>query len=275
MSWDLDKIPKYVINLDRRKDRWNTFQSGPGVQYFPNIRRWPAVDGSKLSIDNDNRISIFTKSNILKKERRSHSQLNTMGAIGCYFSHVAIWKDFLLSSSEVALIFEDDVLLDQMAAERIKRWINGSSVIQDTHMWDFCIITPHKYPINKTLVSQDDPTCINLPQFTGTGAYLINKEGIRKIMPHIFPIEGHIDGFLTIASQLNIIKLCSPYNRLLKLTNSPTDIQDASQCDICNVKPNFSKVAVLVPKGRLLTYKLEEIILVCGLIGLVYLYNKK
>jgi hypothetical protein len=50
MFWDFDKIPKYVINLDKRTDRWKHFESQPGLPDFHNIRRYSAVDGNALNI---------------------------------------------------------------------------------------------------------------------------------------------------------------------------------------------------------------------------------
>lgn len=275
MSWDLDNIPKYVINLDRRRDRWQQFQSQPGLNSFTNVRRWSGVDGSTLNIDSDKRISLFTKSNIVKGERRSHTEVDTKGGVGCYLSHVAVWQDFLNSPSEVALVFEDDVRIDAQAAARLKQWIAGSPVIRNTDLWDFCILSPHGWSKRGGPISPDDPTCVELKQFTCLAAYLINKKGVRKIMPQVFPIQGHVDWFLTISAELGYIKLCTPIQRLMTFNRSKTDIHAPSGCDICNVKTDFSKTSALVPKWRLSTYKFEEAALAIGLFSCMYLLTRR
>ena len=61
MNWDLDTIPKYVINLDRRKDRWISFNKASGIPQLTNLERWSATDGKTINIDNDERVSLFTK----------------------------------------------------------------------------------------------------------------------------------------------------------------------------------------------------------------------
>ena len=61
MSWDFDSIPKYVINLDRRKDRWQQFQNVSGIEELTNLRHWPAIDGKLLNLDEEKDISLFTK----------------------------------------------------------------------------------------------------------------------------------------------------------------------------------------------------------------------
>jgi hypothetical protein len=38
MPWSFDEAPKYVINLDRRRDRWTTFQSSTGFEQLNNLR---------------------------------------------------------------------------------------------------------------------------------------------------------------------------------------------------------------------------------------------
>jgi len=275
MSWDFDTIPKYVINLDRRRDRWQQFQAQPGLKSFSNIRRFSGVDGGKINIDDDKRVSLFTKSKIVKGERRSHSELNTKGGVGCYLSHVGVWQEFLNSSSEVALVFEDDVKLDEKAADRVKSWIRNSPVIQNADMWDFCILSPSNRAIRGEPIVQDDITVVELKQFTCMVCYLITKKGVRKVMPSVFPIEGHVDWFLSIAGQLGIIKLCCPMVRLVTYNNSPTDIHLSSGCDICNVKTDFSKTSTIVPKWRVSAYKFEEALLAIGLFSAMYLLTKK
>ena len=273
-QWSFDSIPKYVINLDRRRDRWQQFQSEPGVSEFTNIRRFSGVDGGRLNIDDDKRVALFTKNNIAKGERRSHAELNTKGGVGCYLSHVGVWQDFLNSSSEVALVFEDDVKLEKGTAKRIQNWLSASAVMQNTDMWDFCILSPSGRAIREGLVSPDDPTVFNLKQFTCMVCYLITKRGVRNIMPHVFPIEGHVDWFLSIAGQMNIIKLCCPMVRLVGYHSSPTDIHMASGCAICNVKTDFEKTSTILSNWRVNTYRFEEALLAIGFVGMIYLMNR-
>ena len=282
MSWDLDKIPKYVINLDRRRDRWQHFQAQPGLADFPNIRRWSGVDGKLLNIKNDTRVSLFTRSNIAKGQRRSHAELNTKGGVGCYMSHVNVWEDFLNGSSEVALVFEDDIILTKDSAKILKTWLKGSPVMQNHEMWDFCILAPHQYLTLPHLDTKrsgplynGDPTCFRLERFTSMLAYLITKKGVRKAMPHIYPIQGHIDWVLSICSQLDIINLCAPGKPLFKYKTTVTDIHKDGECQICDVMSDFEKDSEIVPRWRLNTYKMEELIFVVGLIYVMYRMGKQ
>ena len=263
MSWDLDSIPKYVINLDRRKDRWTQFQNGSGFKDLTHLRRWSAVDGKLINIDTDNNISLFTKYNIVRGIRRSHMELNTKGGVGCYYSHVDVWKHFLKTSqSEVALVFEDDIIVDAKSVLRIRKFIENSPVVKNSDMWDFCILGPYSGNKKHEAIHPDDPTCMRLMEFNGMTGYLINKKGIRKVLPIIYPIQGHIDWFLSICAQLQYLELCAPRYSLLNVQLSRTDIQKTSTCEICDIASDFEKESEIISRWRLRTLQIEELMLI-------------
>lgn len=41
------------------------------------------------------------------------------GELGCYASHYAVWREFLATPAEQLLVFEDDVLVDWVAVQRL------------------------------------------------------------------------------------------------------------------------------------------------------------
>jgi len=91
---------KYVINLKRRKDRYDEFKNRCS-KYFDSdlIERFDAIDGKEVKQD-----ELFLDA--LKK-------CTSKGVIGCFLSHVGIWekviKDETLKDDDIILIFEDDV----------------------------------------------------------------------------------------------------------------------------------------------------------------------
>jgi len=276
MSWDFDSIPKYVINLDKRKDRWASFNKGSGVPMLTNLERWSATDGKTINIDTDNRVSLFTKYNIVRGIRRSHMELNSKGGVGCYISHVEVWKHFLeKSNSDVALVFEDDIYLDDGAVNRMKDFTDKSVVIKNSNMWDFCILSPYFGNKKHEPIHPDDPYCIKMVEFTGLTAYLINKKGVKKILPNIYPIQGHIDWVISICAQLQYIELCAPPKSLIRIRPSKTDIHLDKKCEICDVSSDFDKNSFILSKWRTVQLHIEEIILVCAGIYFIYKLNSK
>ena len=275
MNWDLDTIPKYVINLDRRKDRWMSFNKASGIPQLTNLERWSATDGKTINIDNDERVSLFTKYNVIRGIRRSHMELNSKGGVGCYISHVEVWKHFLeTSTSEVGLVFEDDVVLDEGAVARIKDFIAKSSAIKDTNMWDFCILSPYFGNKKHEPIHNDDPYCIKLVEFNGLTGYFINKKGVKKILPMVYPIQGHVDWVLSICAQLQYIDLAAPPKSILKVRMSKTDIQTDKKCEICDLTSDFDKESYVLPKWRTAQLHIEEIVLISFAVYFGFKYFK-
>ena len=276
MPWSFDECPKYVINLDRRRDRWATFQTSTGFETLHNLRRWSGTDGKLINLDTDNRISLFTKYNIIREKRRSHMELNTKGGIGCYISHVEVWKDFLeKSNSDVGIIFEDDALLDLSAVKRITDFINNSDAIKDPNLWDFCILAPHNGSKKHGSMYPGDDVCLRMMEFSGLTAYMFTKKGIRKIMPNVYPIQGHIDWFMSICGQLQLLDIATPPNPLVRVRFSPTDIQKYQTCDICDIDTDFQKTSTILPLWRMRVLQFEEILVVMGCIYIGMIYLKK
>ena len=276
MSWDFDECPKYVINLDRRRDRWNTFNTASGVPELKNLRRWSGTDGKLVNLDTENRVSLFTKYNITREKRRSHMELNTKGGVGCYISHVEVWKDFLeKSNSEVGIIFEDDALVDIPAINRIKGFIEQSDAIKDPALWDFCILAPHRGSKKHGSMYPTDNVCLRMMEFTGLTAYMITKKGVRKILPHVYPIQGHVDWFMSICGQLQLIDIATPPNPLLRVRFSPTDIQKYQNCEICDIDTDFQKTSSLIPLWRLRMLQFEEVVIIMGILYAGAIYYKK
>jgi len=276
MPWDFDEAPKYVINLDRRRDRWASFQAASGMDGLNNLRRWSGTDGKLINLDTDNRVSLFTKYNIIREKRRSHMELNTKGGVGCYISHIEVWKDFLeKSNSEVGIIFEDDALVDIPALNRIKDFIEKSDAIKTPELWDFCILAPHRGSKKHGSMYAGDNVCMRMMEFTGLTAYMITKKGIRKIMPHVYPIQGHVDWFISICGQLQLIDIATPKAPLLRIRFSPTDIQKYQSCEICDIDTDFQKTSVLLPLWRMRLIQFEEAVIVLGILYASALYFKK
>jgi GR25 family glycosyltransferase involved in LPS biosynthesis/phosphorylcholine metabolism protein LicD len=79
----------WVINLDRRRDRWIKIVKRLKEAGIHTAKRWKAIDGTKEKLKK-NRISI--------------------GETACYKSHLSLWKKLYKDGVDSALIFEDDII---------------------------------------------------------------------------------------------------------------------------------------------------------------------
>jgi len=87
----------FVINLERRLDRWFNWQISAKHGKVENYERWNAVDGRTLVV-NDEIKNLFR--NIDFK----------LGVMGCALSHYEIWQHIIKNQLEEAIIFEDDAI---------------------------------------------------------------------------------------------------------------------------------------------------------------------
>lgn len=110
------------------------------------------------------------------------------GEIGCYHSHIEVWRQFLASGDEVLLVLEDDVVFgpDFMNALHEALRIKAS--------WDFLKLNKIRaqQPVPQGLVG---PYRLNayLGTATGFGAYLLKRETVQKLLPRMLPITRPID----------------------------------------------------------------------------------
>lgn len=266
-SLQLDSLPTYCINLERRTDRWDLVKAQPGFKEFKSIERYIGVDGSKIDIKEDSRVSFLTKRNILQNTRRAHEQLSTAGGVGCYLSHMGLWQKFLRdSSAPVALIFEDDVKLPAGIGRILQSFFDESPILADPTQWDFCILSPSKSYSIMGEPFHGSSSVFRLERFVCLAGYMITRRGVERVLPHLLPIESHIDGFLTVASSLRTIDLVSPKEKIIQYNITKSDINDPNRCVICDVKTKFEEDSVIIPKTTYWRYQAEEAI-VLGVIA--------
>nr|QBK90529.1 MAG: glycosyltransferase family 25 LPS biosynthesis protein [Pithovirus LCPAC104] len=102
------RFPIYIINLDRRKDRWRKI-SKKLTNKWDNINKFSAINGKDLVI-NYQKFKIFEGNDF--NNRRTF--------IACALSHIELWKKLISENSiNYYIIFEDDILLSKKFSEKI------------------------------------------------------------------------------------------------------------------------------------------------------------
>ncbi len=110
------KLTTYVLNLERHPDRLNWMAEqldGQGIKWV----RFPAVDGSNLSDEELDKL-IAPQGPIPRMTR---------GARACTAGHFEIFKAFLETGSEYALVLEDDAILAPTFSEDLGKLLNAGS----------------------------------------------------------------------------------------------------------------------------------------------------
>ena len=97
----MEHIPLFVVSLARSPWRWADFvASGDALRDFPTLQRVDAVDGRGVDTRNDSRLSLSARVTIMRGSRRDHTDINTLGMVGCYLSHLALWQRIAAEGGE-------------------------------------------------------------------------------------------------------------------------------------------------------------------------------
>ena len=194
----------YLINLDRAADRlaWWTSQFEASDLADRVFTRVAAVEGKAIA-----NLEELVEPRALEElrdlertgHRKRHSQLS-IGAVGCYMSHVKVWREAMERGNECAWVFEDDCKLGGGSGN------NGGSKLYDAvkctplpEDWDiillgvFCLKCSgvQKMPLRK------------VTRFFGTHGMIINRKAMAKLleMPSTLPMSQQIDSYLSDLSE--------------------------------------------------------------------------
>lgn len=182
----------YVINMDKDEARLKSFKRAYGqcdVSERKGLIRWKGIDGRAVSIAEH--VSSKALGEILRAERlkyRSKHYELTRGAIGCWLSHVTLWRSILESDAECALIFEDDAVMARNIGDHLKD-------LRPPRDWDIVLLG---YVCNECDErSQDD--MLEVKRFFGLHGYIIHRRGIEKFLSskHSKMVTKQIDSVLS------------------------------------------------------------------------------
>lgn len=246
----------YCINLKHRQDRWKTFSSQPAIEEIKKkypFEKFEAIAGSTLDIQQDTRISLRTKRNIKEASRRDHEDLNTAGGVGCYLSHVELWKKISEGKEPYGIIFEDDTRLPDNFLEIFETCMQERNLLPEMpDVWTFSYGWEFYYSTRGKKAPQDDSRNHRGPWVFNTcpgglNGYFITKEGAKKLLADAFPIDMHVDLYICLCSELKKIVCVSHKDLILRLLveSEKSDIQLPSECLICDIPTNYRKRGII------------------------------
>lgn len=182
----------YLINLESRPDRLERMSpilSGVGIEF----EVFPAIDGRKLIHEN----GVLQFANSIPAYDPDHSiglgyRPLSPSEVGCYLSHLDVWRKVAKSNSGWALVLEDDLNIDA----------NIGSIIQHipdiNKGWDYIKLSAlGKVPyIELFPLTENHSLSLLLRGSTGMQAYCISPRGARKLIEKALPIALPVDTFI-------------------------------------------------------------------------------
>jgi len=190
----------YVIHMAKNKDRlinFDEYYNKSDIKFKP-YEIFPAVVGKDLNLVNY--VTEKAYEQILMTERtgnRIHHYDLSPGAVGCYLSHLSIYKKLVNSNLKYAIIFEDDSIMVSNFYEKVLYSLN---VVPDD--WDILLLGVI------CLKCDEFKDYIKINRFWGTHGYIINKQSAKKILEFLDkPLSKQIDTDMSILIKRGLIKV--------------------------------------------------------------------
>jgi glycosyl transferase family 25 len=199
-SLNKDNFDVYLINMTKNVDRLQNFNKHYNKSdiAFKKFKVFPAIVGKNLNLINFVTPKAYEQIIEVEKttKRRHHYDL-TRGAVGCYLSHLSIYKKIIDSDKEYGIIFEDDSIMASDFYERLQYGINN---IPDD--WDIFLLglTCLKCDIKLDY--------INVIRFWGTHGYIIKNKSAKKLLEYLDrPLSKQIDADISLLIKRKVIKV--------------------------------------------------------------------
>lgn len=209
------------INLDARTDRRARMETLLQSTTVP-IERFSAYKGSTdhLSLRAQAEYTLM---------RKHHHEIRSEGAIGCFLSHMQIWKDFLQSSATQCLVLEDDVdSLGQL--DSVVEFFSQTS-------WDIALLG---WKGNRIHVMAND-TVLPWPVsegFFGTHAYMLTRYAATLLLQEAYPIDGvQIDAYMQMSAWKHSLRIVASPKKIHQQWGT-SNIQE-SYCAFCEPSQLF------------------------------------
>jgi len=179
---DRNEFSCRIVSLDRRTDRWNTFQkNNKDFLSFLSPKRVSAVDG--LTIRQSPRLQYLFEPNDYKMRR---------GIVGCALSHLKLWIDFIQKDSDkkYLVVFEDDAKVSSTFQVQFTSIINTLETHDSECDLLFLSHIPNPSnpnPIQKGLnmiMKKTAKESIVL-SLGGTHSYMITQRGAKRLLDFI------------------------------------------------------------------------------------------
>ena len=260
-SIDLKNCKKFIINLEERKDRLLETTTILNDTNYKNVQRFNAI---KLTDIEEIRKYVKPEAMqpIINNKRKDHHELSK-GAVGCYLSHLEIYKMLRDSSDDYYCIFEDDVKTSMDVSELTDK-IKG---VPDD--WDIILI--HSYYNDREPINDE---IAKTKTFVLFHSYIIRRKNINTIIDTALPMDKQLDWYISSLAQQNKINIYGVLNNDKWETNHKVSNSD--------IQTGFEAFQNKNNKNKCISYK-EYILLIslliiciCILLYMIYiLFYKK
>ncbi|MDB9717889.1 glycosyltransferase family 25 protein [Candidatus Pelagibacter sp.] len=182
----MKKYQIYILNLKRHKKRRKHIISELKKQNIRNYEFVDAIDGNRLK---KSQLDLMT----CKNEKIFNPKNTNMsaGQVACALSHIKIYKKFLNSNFELALIFEDDAKFLNKFTEKLKKFILKNFKYESQIVLLGKLIEFYKNPIDRIKSHE----FVEVTDTWGSHSYFINRKAAESIILFNYPVKTVADHF--------------------------------------------------------------------------------
>lgn len=199
-------IPAYVINLDRRPDRWEIISANLdriGVK----AERIPAVDARLLERQEERELDADGD--------EPHRKVD-VGALACAWSHRKAIRAFLDTSAPAALILEDDTELADDTATLlcgVEWWPRGMLAVRLE--WCYPVGRKWRGAVPLWPAEMQTPTGRGVHRLERAGggscAYIVTRKAAELLLPALAEPDNPVDQMLWNQRRSKIARRFRPY----------------------------------------------------------------
>lgn len=259
---DINDVPFYVLNLDRRRDDKLWAMQKVIERDVPwmckQTCRVSAPDGRLWSL-----LGLELKSRIISSEawqdiRRNAAYGLTPGGVALMAGHGKIWEHILQDKAPFAVVMEDDLMAFHPDTKKFLCRITKTPALQEG--WDFMIMQMGFMGIYN---STEPPTLKRNEHVHNTGMYIMKLDAARKALQNVFPITKYVQLDDRHSAFWSKLRGAHTIPAIADASHETTDVQveeysqrfdakkSASRCSIHDCQPlNSSRMVVpelLVP----------------------------
>jgi GR25 family glycosyltransferase involved in LPS biosynthesis len=191
-----------VINLPQRDDRWEAVSQRAAAVGLTNLIKAPAVDGRRLTVETVSAL-LGIAAQHADAAPASHLSL-TRPAIGCFLSHLAVWRWVIEEDLPRVLVLEDDARPTKDFT--LPRFRELYERLSDENGLVFvgCMI------MDGLAEEFAGSPLARIYYFNGTFAYLITPNMCRTLLGKLVPLRGHLDHQISsvLLNHRDSIKAC-------------------------------------------------------------------
>ena len=220
---NIDKY--YLVSIgrtaSRRKENIKKLKQSVKEYTGKNIYTF-GVDGKKL---NRHIVKGLKRNNIFKNEKKyrydkSYKRTLKMSEIGCFLSHIEIWKDIVKNNIKYALVLEDDALFT--TNNFFKKIEEIIYLIPENA--DFISLFHHTKLLSKYIIKMkeyNENLLKTTEHLTGTVGYILTFKGAKNFLKNLLPIKMPVDDAImkycltketAYLSKIPLVTLCDNFS---------------------------------------------------------------